>query len=194
MIEVGGLTKRYGVKTALDNLSLTIKPGERLAIVGQNGAGKSTLLNEIIRLHDLNISFMPEAAEPDPDLNIYEFLLLLTNRDPNSIIDMCGLKEYKNTKCGHLSKGNRQRVMLALTLLIDRDIVVMDEPSAGMDPLFQKDMISLISTLCRDKTLIITSHNLEEVFSLANRIVVLKSGHISFDGELEKGRNYYEYF
>lgn len=194
MIKIEDLTVQYGSKTALKNLSLVIKPGEKVAILGQNGAGKSTLLNHIIKKADSRVSFMPESATPDPDLTVFEFLQLFSQKDPTEIIESCGLKEDMDTFCKNLSKGNRQRVMLALTLLYGGELIILDEPSAGLDPLFQKEMITLIKDLCRDKTLIITSHNLDEVYSLTGRIVVLKDGQKSFDGKLEENRSYYEYF
>lgn len=194
MIDIEDLTVQYGSKTAIKNLSLHIKAGEKLAIVGQNGAGKSTLLRELIKQADFDISFMPESATPDPELTVNEFLDLFSEREPEEIIEKCGLKDDRFTLCKHLSKGNAQRVLLALTVLIDSDLIILDEPSAGMDPLFQKEMITLINHLCRDKTLIITSHNLDEVYSLTERIIVLKDGEISFDGLLEEKKSYYEYF
>lgn len=194
MINIEALTVQYGSKTALNNLSLSIKQGEKVAIVGQNGAGKSTLLKHIVGRADSSVSFMPESVTPDPDLTVYEFLELFSQKDPTDILESCGLFEESSHFCKNLSKGKKQRVMLALTLLNESELIILDEPSAGMDPLFQKEMIMLIDSLCTDKTLIITSHNLDEVYSLTGRIVVLKDGEVSFDGLLEESKSYYEYF
>lgn len=196
MIKVENLTVNYKKTMALNNLSLSIKKGEVVALLGQNGAGKSTLLKEIIKISSGKAGWMPESVQPDPNLTVSEFLNFLSNSDEDidNIINQCGLSNKKNELCGTLSKGTKQRVILALSLIGKKEILVLDEPSAGLDPLFQKDMIKLIKEIGKNKTVIISTHNISEIEDLATRIIVLKDGMISYDGNLDKKRSYYEFF
>lgn len=196
MIKVEHLTVKYKKVIALNDLSLFIKKGEVVALVGQNGAGKSTLLKEILKTVSNKTGWMPESVIPDPNLTVYEFLNFLseTDKDIDYVINRCGLKSKRDELCGTLSKGTKQRVILALALVGMKDILILDEPSAGLDPLFQKEMIGLIKDISKDKTLIISTHNISEIEDLATRIVVLKDGKISYDGKLDSKRSYYEYF
>lgn len=196
MIEVRNLTFKYKKTIALNNISLSVKRGEVVALVGQNGAGKSTLLKELLRLLPGRVGWMPEMVEPDGYLTVTEFLTFLSEPGSNviSVIKKCGLFDKKDALCSTLSKGTKQRVILALALIAQKDILILDEPSAGLDPMFQKDMISLLKEILKNKTLIISTHNISEIEDLATRIVVLKEGSISYDGPLDRKRSYYEYF
>lgn len=196
MIKVENLTVNYKKTMALNNLSLSIKKGEVVALLGQNGAGKSTLLKEIIKISLGKAGWMPESVQPDPNLTVSEFLNFLSNSDEDidNIINQCGLTNKRNELCGTLSKGTKQRVILALSLIGKKEILILDEPSAGLDPLFQKDMIKLIKEIGKNKTVIISTHNISEIEDLATRIIVLKDGMISYDGNLDKKRSYYEFF
>lgn len=194
MIRVQNLTVKYKRVYALNNVSLKINKGEIVALVGQNGAGKTTLLNEIISLIPGRVGLMPESTVPDSNLTVEEFLLYLSGAKVDSVITMCGLEDKRTSLCGTLSKGTKQRVILALALSIDSDVLLLDEPSAGLDPLFQKEMLSLIRKISRNRTLIISTHNISEIEDLATRIIVLRNGEISYDGKLDKKRSYYEYF
>lgn len=196
MIRVENLTVKFKKFNALDNISLTIQEGEIVALVGQNGAGKSTLLKEIQKLVPNNSGWMPERVLPDPSLTVYEFLSLLSEEGDriDYVIEHCGLTTNRDKLCGTLSKGTKQRVILALALIGNRDILILDEPSAGLDPLFQKEMIQLIKEVGKGKTIIISTHNIAEIEDLASRIIVLKDGKISYDGDLDSKGAYYEYF
>lgn len=215
MIRVRDLSVTYRGFKALKNINLDIEKGETLALVGQNGAGKSSLLNALTGLikHssgeiiiDGDIGWMPEVSSPDPKLKVREFLSFsgylrgLSSKYIEERVDWalekCDLDDKRDELCGSLSKGLKQRVILASALIGDPGILILDEPSSGLDPLFQTKMISLISSLKLNKTLIISTHNISEIESLSSRVIVLKDGTISFDSNLDnKGeRSYYEYF
>ncbi len=214
MIEVQELTVRYKSLLALNKISLLVKKGETLAIVGQNGAGKSSLLKVLTGLIKPqegsvcisgSIGWMPELSTPDPLLKVEEFISFagylkgLSNEEivieRECILKECELIEKKDSLCGTLSKGQKQRVILASALMGSPDILILDEPSSGLDPLFQTRMISLIAEVASTKTVIISTHNISEIERLASRVIVLKEGQISFDGTLEgNSRSYYEYF
>lgn len=215
MIEVRDLSVTYKGFKALKNVNIKIERGETLALVGQNGAGKSSLLRVLIGLVksftgsyvvEGNIGWMPELSLPDGKLSVREFISFsgyLKNLNKkqisnsvDSIIELCGLSNKKNDLCATLSKGLKQRVILAAALMGDPDVLILDEPSSGLDPLFQTQMISLISSINIDKTLIISTHNISEIEKLSSRVVVLKDGIVSFDSSKESrgDKSYYEYF
>lgn len=215
MIEIKDLSISYKKLKALKKVSLRIDRGETVALVGQNGAGKSSLLNAVINLIKPtdgtvsvsgSIGWMPELSTPDPLLTVTEFLTftgtlkLLKDeqlfKEVTRVVKECCLVDNAAQMCGDLSKGLMQRVMLAGALIGDPDILILDEPSSGLDPLFQKQMISLISGLSMNKTVIISTHNISEIELLGSRVIVLKNGSVSFDSSCFEGdiKSCYEYF
>lgn len=206
MIKVKSLTVFYKKVRALNNISFVIKKGDIIALAGQNGAGKSTLLNCLIGLKtptsgtvtiNGSIGWMSETSEPDPELKVIEYIsfsaYLKDSVYLSNLLNRCGLDTYKDRLCKDLSKGLKQRVLLAGALAGNPDILILDEPSAGLDPLFQNEMISLIKTISKDITIILSTHNISEIKSLAGDVIILKDGQISFNGKTE-GELYYEYF
>ncbi len=212
MIHIQNLTVRYKRNIAINSLSLNIDSGEVVAIVGQNGAGKSSLINSIVGLikykGSINIlgtiGLMPEMATPDENLSVYENLSFFSylkgiNKgeipsEVDRIIELCEIEEYRNVLCRKLSKGFKQRVLLGCSIVGNPNIIILDEPSSGLDPLFQKQMIRLIKGLAIGKAVIISTHNVSEIEELATRVVVLKDGEMSFNGKLKDKRSYYDYF
>ncbi|MBN2617346.1 MAG: ABC transporter ATP-binding protein [Spirochaetales bacterium] len=199
MLELKGVTVKFGHKIALNNISIKINEGEVVAIVGQNGAGKSSLIKELIGNSSLPVGYMPERATPDPYLTVDEFIsyfiqLSNSNCRVEDIIELCNLQEYRSILCKNLSKGTSQRVILSAVLGLNTDIIILDEPTAGFDPLFQIEMNSIFSKIKGDKTIIISTHNISEIEHIASRIIVLKDGSINFDGAFNRTKSYYEYF
>ncbi len=206
MIKVESLTVQYKNVKVLNNISLNIKKGDVIAIAGKNGAGKTTLLKSIVGLITPNIGnveilgsigWMPEDAVPDPKLKVHEFISFCAELNGSNNIDdvitKCGLEKYRNQLCKTLSKGLKQRVLFACVLVGKPEILILDEPSGGLDPLFQNEMIKLIKGIGTDVTIILSTHNISEINSLASEVVVLKDGEISYKG-LPEGELYYEYF
>ncbi len=213
MIEVKKLTVKYKKTTALKDVSFRVETGDVLALVGQNGAGKSTLLKSIIGLKKIKsgtvktkgtLGWMAESTIPDPDLTISEFLSFTGNLkciadkdlkiEVDNVIGICGLFDKRHNLNKTLSKGLKQRVIFASAILGHSDILILDEPSAGLDPMFQKEMIKLIKDISIHKTVIISTHNIPEIEELATKIMVLKDGEISYLGEFKGEKSYYDFF
>lgn len=207
MVEVDSVTVKYKNSVILDNVTIKIKKGEIIALVGKNGAGKSTLLKTIIGLIPKktgsiktsgSIGWMDESSVPDPKLTVHEFLLfcsyLYGKTQVDDVINTCGLTQFCDKLCGELSKGLKQRVMLAGAILSEPEILILDEPSAGLDPLFQKELIEILSLISKNKTMIISTHNISEIETLATKILVLRSGQVSYSGDFNGEKKYYEYF
>lgn len=213
MIVLENLSIDYKGYRALDRVSFNINKGESVAVVGQNGAGKSTLLKSLVGiLRPSNgsiqiggsIGWMAENSMPTGKLKIHEFLSNLAYlkgihkseilKQVQIAIDCCGLTPKIDSYSRELSKGQKQRVLLAGALLGDPDILILDEPSSGLDPLFQTKMIDIIRNVSKDKLLIVSTHNIKEIESLASRVIVLKDGKLSFDNIISSQASCYVSF
>lgn len=205
MIEVKNLTKKYGSKTVLDNVSFTIESGEVLGFLGPNGAGKSTTLNIItgyisstegsvtidgIDIMDdaieykKKIGYLPEIPPLYNDMKVWEYLDFvceLKNADKSSIdkiLDEVKISDVRNYLIRNLSKGYRQRVGIAQALIGDPEILILDEPTVGLDPMQIIDIRNVISELGKKKTLIISSHILSEISAVCSRVLIINKGKI----------------
>ena len=212
-LEISNLTKKFGTITAVDNLSLNAKPGEIIALLGPNGAGKSTLMNMIagylapdsgeIRVLGCNIfddplagrkniGFLPEGAPLYPDMTVSRFLHYMgelrgVNADAVAdVVKAAQISEVYNCKIETLSKGYLRRVGFAQSLLSDPPLLLLDEPTDGLDP-NQKDHIRrLIISMGKAKTILISTHLLEEAETIASRIVIIARGRIGAEGTLNR--------
>ena len=205
MIEVKNLTKKYGSKTVLDNVSFTVENGEVLGFLGPNGAGKSTTLNIItgyisssdgsvtidgIDIMDDSIAYkkkigyLPEIPPLYTDMKVWEYLDFvcdLKKADKSSIdkiLEEVKITDVKNYLIRNLSKGYRQRVGIAQALIGDPDILILDEPTVGLDPMQIIDIRNVISQLGTKKTLIISSHILSEISAVCSRVLIINKGRI----------------
>ncbi len=210
MIEVKGLTKRYGKTYAIKNLSFSVKEGEVVGLLGPNGAGKTTTIRIIVGYSaasdgdvylngvDLlenpiqakrNIGYLPEVPPLYPDLTILEYLHFvcklknIKSQERQSAIDLVlndlNIVDVKNRLIGNLSKGYRQRVGFAQALIGNPPIIVLDEPSVGLDPKQIIEIRKLIQELKRRKhTIIISSHILSEMSSICDKLIILNRGEI----------------
>ncbi len=213
MIKISNVSVKYKNISALKNVSLEIRKGDILALVGKNGAGKSTLLKIIAGLitnfsgsreFSGKIGWMSEDAKPDPLLTVKEYLNFiggikglsgsLLSESVSRALSEIDIENFKEVRCGKLSKGIRQRVLLASAILGISDLLVLDEPSAGLDPLFQIQMMNIIKSLSGERTIILSTHNISEIENLATKILVLKEGICSYSGNYDKGTHYYDYF
>ena len=209
MIEVKNLTKRFGQKTAVDNISFTVKKGEVLGFLGPNGAGKSTtmrmitgylpptegqisvdgadVVNEPIAAK-ARIGYLPEAAPLYADMTVVSFLRFMAElrgkgeEDVDRALDTCFLDPVRNQNIDTLSKGYRHRTCLAQSILHDPDILILDEPTDGLDPNQKQEVRSLIKRMGEGKVIIFSTHILEEVEAACTRAIIIDQGRVVADG------------
>lgn len=210
-IEIHDVSKLYGKQKALDGINLTINKGEVVGLLGPNGAGKSTLMKILtsyippssgtayikgINVQDDSvktrkiIGYLPENNPLYLDMYVkeyLEFVLGIYNKKSkrkesiNSIIALTGLELEQKKKIGALSKGYRQRVGLAQALVHDPEILILDEPTSGLDPNQLVGIRQIISDLGKEKTVILSTHIMQEVEAVCNRIVIIDQGKIVAD-------------
>jgi ABC-2 type transport system ATP-binding protein len=206
-VELTNVTKNYGKIQAIKNISLTIKRGEVVAILGPNGAGKSTsiglmlgmrrpssgsvtLFSENPRLanHRKQIGVMLQESGVPETLKVRELVELFGRFHDNAIVTreaiaMAGLEEKANARLANLSGGQKQRVYFALAIVGNPDILFLDEPTTGLDVEARRNFWEQIrNQVGLGKTIILTTHNLEEADALARRIIVINQGQIVADG------------
>ena len=215
MIEVKHLTKNYGSKTAVNDISFTVSDGEILGFLGPNGAGKSTTMNILTgyisatdgqvlingtdildepRKAKKHIGYLPEIPPLYPDMTVEEYLNFVYDlkkcRLPRKahIEEVCGLVKIKDVSkrlIRHLSKGYRQRVGVAQALVGNPEILILDEPTVGLDPKQILDIRNLIKRLGKKHTVILSSHILSEIQAVCDRIVIINKGVIAADDTAE---------
>lgn len=211
VIEIKGVSKFYGSEKALDRISLSIKKGEIVGLLGPNGAGKSTLMklltsylppdegNLMVKGMDVQqdsiatrkvMGYLPENNPLYQDMYVKEYLSFVygiynTKQNPEAsvaeMIDATGLGEVKSKKIKQLSKGYRQRVGIAQALIHDPDILILDEPTTGLDPNQLVGIRNLISSLGETKTVLLSTHIMQEVEAVCNRVVIINKGKIIAD-------------
>lgn len=212
-LKIKDLCKNYGDIKASDCINIQTYNGEIIALLGPNGAGKSTLMNMIagylapssgtievmgknITDYPLfakeNIGFLPEGSPLYPDLSVKMFLKYMAelrgvNKDKIvEIANIANITEIMNQKIETLSKGYQRRVGFAQSILSNPPLLLLDEPTDGLDP-NQKDHIrKLIVQMAENKTIIISTHLLEEAENICNRIIIIDKGQIKIDGTLKK--------
>ncbi len=212
-LKISNLCKNYGCLQASDNLNFSVKTGEIIALLGPNGAGKSTLMNMIagflapssgkievlgknIAQYPLfakeNIGFLPEGSPLYPDVSVKMFLRYMaelrgvSKQRLDEVVEIANISDIVNQKIETLSKGYQRRVGFAQSILSDPPLLLLDEPTDGLDP-NQKDYIrKLIAQMAGKKTILISTHLLEEAEIVCNRIIVLDKGKIKADGSLDE--------
>ncbi len=208
-IEVCDLSKNYDAVRAVDNISFKAAEGEVIALLGPNGAGKSTLMNMIagylapsrgnifIRGRNIrdfplavknDIGFLPEGSPLYPDLTVREFLeymaglRLLGKTAVDEAIKTAKIENAATQKIETLSKGYQRRVGFAQSILSDPPILLLDEPTDGLDPNQKHHIRDLIARMGRQKTIMISTHLLEEAETICNRVILISAGRIVADG------------
>lgn len=213
-IKVEHLTKIYGTQKAIDNLSINIGKGEIVGLLGPNGAGKSTLMKIItcylpptkgeafVNGFDVasqsmqvrkSIGYLPESNPLYYDMFVKEFLHFiaglhrLKNRKERvgEIIALTGLEIEMNKKIGALSKGYKQRVGLAQALIHDPEVLILDEPTSGLDPNQIIEIRELIKNIGKKKTVLLSTHIMQEVEAICNRVIIIDKGRIVADDKTE---------
>ena len=212
MIEVNSLTKMYGQKAAVDNLTFTVNDGEILGFLGPNGAGKTTTMNILTgylsatdgtaKINGIEvledplgvkkqIGYLPEHPPLYVDMTVKEYLNFMfdlkkvkLNREKHiaEICDLVKIKDVYNRIIKNLSKGYRQRVGIAQALLGNPNVLILDEPTVGLDPHQIIEIRNLIKKLGKKHTVILSSHILSEVQAVCDRIIVINKGKLVADG------------
>ena len=210
-IRIQQLTKRYGAQTAVNNIDFEVKTGEILGFLGPNGAGKTTTMKMItgylrpdagdihiggksILDHDMrrHIGYLPENNPLYLDMPVMDYLeycaaLHGVRRAEipariRKMVALCRLNVEKHKRIGELSKGYRQRTGLAQAMIHDPEILILDEPTTGLDPNQIVEIRKLIRDIGKEKTVILSTHILPEVEATCDRILIINRGHIAADG------------
>ncbi len=225
MITIKSLSKRYGTKLAVDDLTFSVAPGEVLGFLGANGAGKSTTMRMIAGFiaptagsvtvcgHDIErepvaakscMGYLPEGAPSYGEMTVAEFLDFVADirgltgaqrrRRREVVIDRLALEPVIDQVVETLSKGFRRRVGLAQAIIHDPQVLILDEPTDGLDPNQKHEVRRLINELSKDKLVIVSTHILEEVHEVCTRAIIIANGRIVADetpGALEARSRYY---
>jgi ABC-2 type transport system ATP-binding protein len=216
-IEVKDLVKVYGEQKAVDSISFTVGNGEIVGFLGPNGAGKSTTMKILtgylgqdsgeaavcgisVREHPLEtrrkIGYLAEANPLYPDMYVREYLGFIADihhltgkrQRIETVIPLVGLTSESNKKLGQLSKGYKQRVGLAAALLHEPEVLILDEPTSGLDPNQIIEIRDVIRKLGKNKTILFSSHILQEVEALCDRVIIINKGRLVADSPLSRLR------
>lgn len=207
MIRVEGLTKDYGARRAIDNIYFDASKGEVLGFLGPNGAGKTSTMRilagympptsgkVVVAGYDVieqslearkRLGYMPETAPLYPDMTIFDYLKFMADlrRIPNAedriddVLEMLNLGDRADGYIGNLSKGMRQRVGLAQAIMHEPEVLILDEPTIGLDPVQIIEVRNLIRELGRQRTVLLSTHILSEAQQVCNRVMIINKGRI----------------
>jgi ABC-2 type transport system ATP-binding protein len=211
-IEVNNISKSYGTQKALNEISFKIEKGEIVGFLGPNGAGKSTLMkilttylladngSALVNGHDvmtntkavqLSIGYLPEHNPLYLDLYVREYLAFnvdvyhVAKSRIEEVIQLTGLTPESHKKISQLSKGYRQRVGLANALLHNPDVLILDEPTTGLDPNQLMEIRNVIKNVGKDKTVFLSTHIMQEVEAICDRVIIIDKGQIVADKKLD---------
>lgn len=211
-IEVQNISKNYGEQKALDAVSFSVKKGEIVGFLGPNGAGKSTLMKILttyitadsgeasVNGHNVagnpkdvqkSVGYLPEHNPLYLDLYVREYLSFnadvykVAKSRIDEVIALTGLTPESHKKIGELSKGYRQRVGLATALLHNPDVLILDEPTTGLDPNQLVEIRDLIRNIGKDKTVFLSTHIMQEVEAICDRVIIINNGKIVTDKKLD---------
>lgn len=218
-IDISGLSKNYGNQKALDSVSFSIKNGEVVGLLGPNGAGKSTLMKSVtgailpdsgeIKVDEFSvlnqpietkrrIGFLPENNPLYYEMYVREYLKFVGDirnekkERIEEVIQKVGLTPESHKKIGQLSKGYKQRVGLAQAILSNPDILILDEPTNGLDPNQILEIREVIREIGKSKTVILSTHIMQEVEALCSRVILLNKGNIVSDSPIEEFKGQYK--
>lgn len=210
-IQVENISKIYGEQKALNKVSFTIEKGEIVGFLGPNGAGKSTMMKilttflpasegiAVVNGFEVNkediavkksVGYLPEHNPLYLDMYVREYLLFnagiynIPKTEIEDVIEKTGLKPEANKKIGQLSKGYRQRVGLANALLHNPEVLILDEPTTGLDPNQLIEIRQLIKNLGKEKTVLLSTHIMQEVEAICDRVIIINKGEIVLDKKL----------
>lgn len=213
-ISINNISKIYGNQTAVNNISFEIQTGEIVGFLGPNGAGKSTTMKMIttyipqnsgnISICGINtlenpmevkkrVGYLPEHNPLYTDMYVKEYLSFLAKLHKiksakervEKMIKSVGLVKEQNKKIGELSKGYRQRVGLAQAMLHDPEVLILDEPTSGLDPNQLVEIRALIKSFSKNKTVLLSTHIMQEVEAICDRIIIINEGKIVADNNIK---------
>lgn len=211
-IEVKNISKYYGTQKALDQISFNLNAGEIVGFLGPNGAGKSTMMKIIttyinqdegdvfvngfnVKTEELkvkrSVGYLPEHNPLYLEMYVKEYLQFcvsihkVTKNRINDVITLVGLTDESHKKIKQLSKGYRQRVGLAAALLHDPEVLILDEPTTGLDPNQLISIRNLIQEIGKTKTILFSTHIMQEVEAICNRVIIIKKGKIVADSSIK---------
>lgn len=214
-IIVNNITKTFGKQKALNNVTFSIDKGEIVGFLGPNGAGKSTMMRILTTFYKANsgdakvngfdvlkserevqksIGYLPEHNSLYLEMYVKEYLAFNANvynvgKDRIAkVIDQTGLSPEAHKKIGQLSKGYRQRVGLAAALLHNPDVLILDEPTTGLDPNQLVEIRKLIREIGKEKTILLSTHIMKEVEAVCDRVIIINNGELVADKKLEELR------
>ena len=219
-IRIEHLNKHIGRQHVLKDVNLTIGDGEVIGLLGPNGAGKSTLMKILVGVWDAtsgevqvpkSVGFLPEQNPLYEDMYVREYLRffvelrtpkpLLLHSSPytlhqqvEDLIERVGLTAEANKRVGQLSKGYKQRVGLAQAMIGDPELLILDEPTTGLDPNQLEDIRALIRSMGKDRTVILSTHILQEVKQMCSRVIIIDHGQIKVDKSMSEIENLEETF
>ena len=210
-ISISNLSKNYGTQTVLNNIGFEIGEGEVVGFLGPNGAGKTTTMKILagslsyntgsvkvcgleVKINTLKtnalIGYLPEQNPLYPEMYVKEYLLFVAETHGidkgkeklvDELIDKVGLRPEFQKKIGQLSKGYRQRVGLAQALIPNPKVLILDEPTTGLDPNQLEEIRSLIRELGKDRTVLLSTHIMQEIKAICNRVLIINQGEIVAD-------------
>lgn len=210
LVEADKITKFFAGKVAVNKIDMQIKAGEVVALIGPNGAGKSTTMrmltgfmqpdsgNVTVKKRSMtrnpneckkHIGYLAEASGSYPDLTAMEYLTFIASSYNLSDIQqkiadvskLTGIDSFMNKVIENLSKGMKQRVFLAATLIHNPNILILDEPTEGLDPNQKQEMYSLLAKIAKTKAILLSTHSLEEVENICSRVIMIDEGEIIAD-------------
>lgn len=200
-IEIENLNKNYHGRTALDNVSFSVKKGSIHGFLGPNGAGKSTTMKIVSGLLpptsgefrvNGKVGFLPEHPPVYPNMTVSDYLRFVLNiysseqsADVDEVMKKTGVFDVKNRLIGNLSKGYQQRVGIAQAIIHSPEIIILDEPTVGLDPVAIADIRALILELKKDHTILFSSHQLHDVELLCSDITLINHGKIVVSGSID---------
>lgn len=217
-LEIKNLTKKFGEQTALNTINISINKNEIIGLLGPNGAGKSTLMKSIIGALKIdegeiffnekniseneveskkNIGFLPENNPLYNEMYVKEYLQFvanihqISNGKVDEIIELVGITPEKSKKIAQLSKGYKQRVGLAQSILHSPDLLILDEPTNGLDPNQIIEIRNVIKEIGKEKTVILSTHIMQEVEALCSRVILIHQGTIIQDSPISEFKGKY---
>ncbi|MDR2205954.1 MAG: ATP-binding cassette domain-containing protein [Flavobacteriaceae bacterium] len=218
-LEITGLMKKFGEQIALNNINISIRKNEIIGLLGPNGAGKSTLMKSIVGVLKIdegeiffngknitkneieskkNIGFLPENNPLYPEMYVKEYLNFvadihkISKEKIEQIIDLVGITPEKSKKIGQLSKGYKQRVGLAQAIIHQPDLLILDEPTNGLDPNQILEIRNVIKEIGKEKTVILSTHIMQEVEALCSRVILIHKGNIIQDSPIDEFKGKYK--